>query len=397
MLALLSAALLVSAQNASAFLVATEPARLNPSVPTDIFVAGLGVNQGTQFLQSAILGAKISRDRFPQRQRVIISALNDSVGYESGLLEKAGLQSRKADDDHLTGDRLVATLESLGVKARSLQFYGHSNTYNGFRLQTKYKRLDHDDEAFAKIGRFMDSKSFAVFHSCNSAWFLAPTAAKLWNRPVFGSFAGSNFQNLMTDGNWYYNDPGLYPSNLNWKNTTTQLTKASLSCGDGRCVRLKPVNHNYYDSFGRFEKGLGFYKGFAPSASMLPQAVLHFTMMTPTTTPMTLQSSREDFAKAIADWMCPSDRSHDKYDACLAAIQNEEFKSKPNLSFYENTSIACDHISCNTAVKCKAFKVVFSVPCKTVELREGRSTVFSDQLKYGFQGFDQLSRGEISL
>lgn len=394
---LLSLGLVLSAQNASAFLVATEPSRIDPNVPTDVFIAGFGGDQGNQFTHSAVLAAKVSRDRFPQRQRVIIAAVNDSAGYEGSLLEKGGLTLRRADKDHLTGDRLVATLASLEVRASSMQFYGHANTYNGFRLQTKYKRLDHDDASFAALGRFIRSDGFAVIHSCNSAWFLAPTAARLWNRPVFGSFAGSNFQNLKSDGHWYYNDPGYYPTNLSWKDSTSQLTKNTITCADGRCVRLKPVNVTYHDSFGNFSRGLGFYKVFAPDSSMIPRALVHLTMLYPTSTPANPTSSREEFVKALADWICPSDRSLAKYNACKAAIANEEFRSKPYLSFFDGTSISCTNSSCNTKVKCKAFKVVFSVPCKTYDVAEGRSTVLSDTLKQAFQGFDQLQSGAIKF
>ncbi|WP_413560031.1 hypothetical protein [Bdellovibrio sp. HCB209] len=394
---LLMVGLVLSAQNASAYLVATEPARLNPNVATDIFIAGFGGDQGNQFTHSAVLGARISRDRFPARQRVIIAAVNDSAGYEGSLLEKGGLNLRRADKDGLTGERLVATLNSLGVRASSMQFYGHANTYNGFRLQTKYKRLDHDDDSFAALGRFIRTDGFAVIHSCNSAWLLAPTAARLWNRPVFGSFAGSNFQNLKSDGQWYYNDPGFYPGNLSWKSSTSQLTQNTLSCADGRCVRLKPVNIPYHDSFGRFSRGLGFYKVFAPDATQIPRALVHLTMLYPTKSPATPSSTRVEFATALADWMCPSDKSMEKYNACKAAIVNEEFRSKPFLSYFSGTPIACNNTSCNTKVKCKAFKVVFSVPCKTYDVAEGRSTVFSDTLKQAFAGFDDMKNGGFSL
>ncbi|WP_340598899.1 hypothetical protein [Bdellovibrio sp. GT3] len=393
----LSLGLVLASQQASAFIVATEPARLNPNVATDIYVAGFGGDQGNQFTHSAVLGARISRDRFPERQRVIIAAVNNSASYEGSLLTRGGLSLRRADKDGLTGERLVATLSSLGVRASSLQFYGHANTYNGFRLQTKYKRLDHDDESFAQLGRFIRTDGFAVIHSCNSAWFLAPAAAKLWNRPVFGSFAGSNFQNLKSDGNWYYNDPGFYPANLSWKSSTSQLTKNTLSCEDGRCVRLKPVNIPYHDSFGRFSRGLGFYKVFAPDATQIPRALVHLTMLYPTNTAATPTSSRTEFGKALADWMCPSDRTQAKFKACQAAILNEEFRSKPHMSFFEGTSIACNNVSCNTRVKCKSMKVIFSVPCKTYDVASGRSTVFSDTLKQAFQGFDQMQSGAVKF
>lgn len=397
----LATGLFLSTQQASAFLVATEPAQLRAGVPTDVFVVGAGIEQGEQFLKSAILGANISHDRFPERQRLVIAVSNGSLSYETSLLEQIGLTVQAADKKDLGSSQLVKTLANLGVKARSLQFYGHSNTSHGFLLQSRSKRLDYNDSDLAKLGQFLDSKAFVVFHSCNTAWLLAPTAAKLWNRPVFGSFAGSNFQNLMTDNNWYFNDPGLYPERLDNRSSTSALAKFPVNCREGRCVRLKPVNMTYHNrQVGFFEKGLGFYKVFAPdnAKALIPQALVHFTMLYPTATAMTPKSSKEEFVKALADWMCPSDVSRNKSAACLSAIRTEEFRSNPTLSFFGGRAISCDNIRCGTVVKCKAFNVPFVVPCRTAEVGDDKpSTTFSDQLKLAFQGFEQLSSGAISL
>lgn len=386
------------AQKSSAYLIASEPAKLRAGVPTDVFVAGFGNDQGTQFLQSAIIGAKVSRDRFPQRQRVIISAVNESLSAESAMLANAGFGFRKADNDDLGKERLVLALQYLNAPISSLQFYGHANTYNGFRLQDKRDRLDHEDPEFAQLGSVLAPNAFVVFHSCNSGWLLAPAAAKMWRRPVFGSFASSDFQEMMTDGNWYYHDVGYYPENLTRIGTTSRITQQTLECTTKKCLRLKPVNSPYVDSFGTFSRGLGFYKVFSPVDALIPQATIHFTLLTPTVKPLTLQSSRADLIDAVKDWMCPSDKSGVRRKACSEAIDTQAFMTNPTLSFFNGTPVACNNTSCSTTVKCKVLKkLVGAVPCTTVDLDSRKSTVFSDQLKMIFKGLEQFELGTLKL
>lgn len=384
--------------SSQAFFIATEPTHLKAGVPTDVYVAGFGNDQGSQFLETAILGAKVSRDHFPDHQRVIISAVTEDLDHEGSLLKNAGLSLRKDDKDELNKDVLLSTLQGLSVPVRSLQFYGHANTYNGLRLQSKYKRLNYTDDQFASIGSVLDKQAIVVFNSCNSGWLLAPAAAKLWHRPVFGSLTGDNFQEFMSDHQWYFNDPGLFPSNTTRMQSTADITSETVSCHSSACLRMKPVNASYHDEFGTFQRGLGFYKVFASekAKSLVPAALLHFTLLYPSDRPITVNSSRDEWVSAISEWMCPNDESGSSRKACYAAIAAKEFMTKPTLSFFHGTAIACDNISCQTIVKCHALKYIFGqIPCETEDLSNAVSTVFSDQLKQAFSGLDALENGDI--
>lgn len=381
-----------------AYFIASEPAKLQAGVPTDVFVAGFGNDQGTQFLKAAILGAKISRDRFPDRQRVIISAVNESFEAEKGMLSSAGFGFRKSDRDDLEKSRLVMALQYLNTPVSSLQFYGHANTYNGFRLQSKTDRLDEKAPEFSEIGKVLAPNAFVVFHSCNSGWLLAPAAAKMWRKPVYGSFASSDFQEPMTDGQWYYHDVGMYPDGFSRVGNTSTVVRESLDCGKGKCLRLKPVNASYVDSFGIFSRGLGFYKVFSPDESLIPQSLVHFTLLTPSVLPLSMQASKADLINAAIDWMCPSDKSGKRRDACRQAVLNEEFKNDKHLSFFSGEAIACTNTKCFTGVKCNAFKALIgAVPCKTYEIEYRKSTVFSDQMSMLFQGLDLFEKGQLNL
>lgn len=383
---------------AEAFFVASEPAQLKSGVATDVFIAGFGNDQGDQFLKTALLGAKVSRDRFPQRQRVIISAVNESLESERSLLEEAGLSLRKEDRQDLDKETLVQSLRQLDVPVTSLQFFGHANTYNGFRLQSKTDRLDEKTAEFKDIGKVLAPNAIVVFNSCNSGWFLAPAAAKLWNRPVFGSFSSADFQEPMNDGNWYYHDVGLFPEGLSRIGETSLILRSSLTCNKGQCLRLKPVNSAYVDDFGKFEKGLGFFKVFSPDESLIPAGLIHYTLLTPSVTPLSLQSNRTEMLKVIVDWMCPSDKSGSKRAACEKAILNQEFKTNRKLNFFSGDPVACTNTGCSTTVKCSAIKAVFGAsPCKTKEIEDKDSTVFSDQMEMIFKGLDLFERGELNL
>lgn len=387
------------AQDSLAYFVAIEPAQLRAGVATDVFVAGFGNEQGSQFLKSAILSAKVSRDRFPQRQRVIISAVSESLGAERNMLSAAGFSFKKANQDKLTKERVVSVLQSLKAPVSSLQFYGHANTSNGFRLQSKKDRLDQRDKEFAQMGTFLAPNAFVAFYSCNSGWHLAPAAARLMRRPAFGSLTSSDFQEMMSDGKWYHHNPWNYPSHLSRIGSTSHITHKSLDCGPYQCMRLTPVNSSYDSDFGKFDKGLGFYKVFSPDDNLVPQALIHFTLLTPTVTPLSMQSSRQDFEKAVSDWMCPADKNGKLREACVRAIETKSFLKNPRLSFYSGTPVSCTNQSCYTTVKCKPLKAIFGRhPCRTVELNSKvPSTVFSDQLRMFSKGLDLLEQGRIDL
>lgn len=398
LMGLLIAGSLCVSEKSQAYFVATEPATLKANLPTDVFIAGFGNEQGEQFLKSAILAAKVSKDRFSQRQRIIISAVNESLAGGQSLLTSGGFSIRKADQEELKKSNLAGILKSFSVPVTSLQFFGHANTYNGFRLQSKTDRLDQTDKEFAQVGKVLAPNAFVVFHSCNSGWLLAPAAAKAWNRPVFGSFASSDFQELMSDGQWYYHDVGMYPDNLKRIGRTNMITQESQPCTSHNCMRLKPTNVPYVDDFGTFTRGLGFYKVFAVDEKQIPQAMIHMTLLTPTVTPLNLQSSRQDLIKAVKDWMCPSDKSGTKRQACSQAIDNKAYESNRTLSFFSGKAVACNNMTCSTVAKCSVFKAIFgAVPCKTKDLDDAPSTVFSDQMKMIMKGLELFEQGKLNL
>lgn len=396
--AMVFVAVFLGAVVSQAYFIASEPRVLKPGVPTDVFVAGYGDDQGTQFLKAAILGAQVSRDRFPQRQRVIISAVSESFGMERAMLANAGFGFRKEDNDDLSRSRLVAAISYLRTPVSSLQFYGHANTYNGFRLQSRTDRLDQEDAEFAEIGKYLAPSAFVVFHSCNSGWKLAPAAAAMWRRPVFGSFASSDFQEPMTDGQWYYHDVGMYPAGYSRIGMTSQLLQSSIECTTKKCLRLKPTNSPYVDSFGKFSRGLGFYKVFSTNEALIPQALVHLTLLTPSVVPLNMQSSRADMEKAVVDWMCPSDKAGKRRQACAEAVAKREFATNRYLSFFFGQPVACSFRSCQTTIKCNAFKkIVGAVPCKTQELSDAQSTAFSDQMNMMMKGLDLFEKGQLSF
>lgn len=387
-------------ETAQAYLYATDPVKLRAGVPTDVFVAGFGDNQGDQFLKAAILAAKVSRDRFPQRQRLILSAVNGNLHGEKSMLRNAGFNVVKADDDDFTRSRMLRSMQNLSSPIMSLQFFGHANTYNGFRLQSKSDRLDQEDSEFAAIGSLLHRNAIVVFNSCNSGWLIARTGARLWNRPVFGSMNGSNFQEMMNDGQWYFHDEGYYPSNLRRIGTTSQVLSQSEDCSAGKCLRLKPGNKPYVDSFGSFGRGLGFYRVFAPSAItfLVPQALVHYTLLNPTEAPISTKSSKEELAKAAADWMCPQDKTNEKRNACREAVLTKSFEKDRYMSFFSGKAVSCKDTSCGTRVKCTPWKAFLGmVPCYSEDTSSAKSTDFSDQMKQIYQGLDLYEQGKLAL
>ena len=125
---------------------------------------------------------------------------------------------------------------------------------------------------------------------------------------------------------------------------------------------------------------------------------MHYTLMTPSLAPINLQSSRQEILKVVKEWMCPSDKSGVKRKACAQAIDDKAFASNPTLSFFSGKAVACDNISCSTVAKCNVLKALFgSVPCKTKDLNDNVSTVFSDQMKQLMIGLDMFEQGKLAL
>nr|BFD65934.1 hypothetical protein HAGR004_09560 [Bdellovibrio sp. HAGR004] len=390
-------AVFIWAQDSLAIFLATDPGQLRSGVPTDVFVAGDGDDHGNLFLKSAILAAKVSRDRFPQRQRIIISAANDLYSDQQ-LLANAGFKLHIADSSRLDKSQILSALKFPRSLLTSLQFFVHSNPQTGIVLHKRTKRLAHTDAEFFQMGSFLARNAVVIFHSCNSGWFLAPAAAKLWGRPAFGTFTADDFQEPMSDGKWYYHDAGRYPEHLSRVGNTTRILRQSMRCGSHDCLRLKPVNNNYSGMMGRFDKGLGFYKGFAKSEADLPQAMIHYALLMPSVTPLSMQSSRAEFMAVVKDWMCPSDKSGSLFAACSKAIDSKSFESNPKLNFYAGTPVSCSASQCYTIVKCSTFKSALGIKsCKTVDVQDKPSTVFSDQMKQIMKGVQMFEKGQISL
>ncbi|WII70534.1 hypothetical protein QJS83_08695 [Bdellovibrio sp. 22V] len=384
-------------ESSHAFLVANEPAQLQAGIPTDVFVAGEGGDLGDLFIKAAILGAKVSRDRFPQRQRLIISAVDDSVYHESAFLTEAGLHLRKADKEKLNKENLLALLNRYQVSISSLQFFAHSNPRVGMQLEGS-SRLAPEDAEFTKLKQFLAPNAIAVFHSCNSAWVMAPAAAKIWNRPAFGSFTSDDFQEMMSDGKWYFHDEGFFPENLSRIGSTTSIVRERIKCSKLECLRMKPSNTLYRGAVGKFGRGLGFYKVFSTNTDKIPAALIHYTLLFPSVTPLSMQSSRKEFLTVVKDWMCPNDKSSQRREACSRAIDSGAFQTNPTLNFFNGEAIACNNIRCQTVVKCSNLKSAFGLAsCKTQTLSESPSTVFSDQMKMIMKGLQMLEQRQMVL
>lgn len=393
--------LVLMSSNLQAYIVAIDPVTPSKAVMADLYIAGFGANQGDQFLKAARTAALVSRDRFKKRTRVIISAVSEELPHDAGLLKKAGFKLLRADNADLSGNAIIETLEQIGIyKYSSMHFFAHANAFNGLRLEGKFLRFNHEDQSFAALGRFLTPESIVVFNTCNSGWLLAPTGARLWNVPVFGAMGGSNFQQIYSDLKWHYNDPRSVPENLKPIGPTTLFTHTEMDCSAGRCLRLHPVNVQYNDEFGEFERGLGFYKVFATptAASKVPKALIHYTYLLPGIKPLTRDSSASDIVAAASDWMCPADKAGVLRTKCFEAIENEHWKQDPYLSFFKGKPVACDQLNCQTVIKCNTFKAVFgAVPCHSENLSNAKSDLFSTQVSQIFEGIQQYKSGQFRL
>lgn len=272
-----------------------------------------------------------------------------------------------ADLSRLTGPKLVAALDRFS-RIASIDFFGHSSPF-GALLESS-----GDDRVLApalplnmgtlKDNFARDTNPYVTLNGCNGAAHVAPELSRLWELPVSGALTGSNFQELMSDGRWYFNDDGFSPPGTTKavKNDKSFGATSAPSCGAGACVRMKPQDSPYRGVWASpdtgFQYGLGYYKFFCDYAD--PQATCARGMAQslyafPSIKPIDRAASDADVKDVLADFFCSGSKDPAWFDICkaglfAAAASGAAFSPMRVQGDYSHE---CDFKSCQQKLRCK--------------------------------------------
>jgi hypothetical protein len=273
-----------------------------------------------------------------------------------------------ADLSRLSGDKLIAALDRF-KRIGSIEFFGHSSPFAAL-LEADGDGRTLGPSMPGNIGILKDNfardtNPFVAFNGCNGGWVVAPQLSKLWELPVSGALTGSNFQELMSDGRWYFNDEGFSPAGTTKKTKNDASFGAGVtpSCSGGACVRMKPQDSPYRgvwaDPTTGFQYGLGYYKFFCNYTD--PNGTCAKGMATslysfPSIKPIDKNASDADVKEVLADFFCSGAADATWFDKCkqglFAAAASTPAAPFSSMKSANDYSLECDFAKCEQKLRC---------------------------------------------
>jgi len=271
-----------------------------------------------------------------------------------------------ADLRRLSASKLVSALDRFR-RIASIDFFGHSSPFGALLEAEGDDRTlgaaTPSNMAALKDNFARDTNPYVMFNGCNGAASVAPQLSKLWELPVSGALTGSNFQILMSDGRWYFNDegfspPGTRPMTKNDKSFGPGLTPA---CSAGACVRMKPQDSPYRGVWAHpehgFQYGLGYYKFFCDyedatntCAKGMAESLYAFASVKP----IDRRSSDADVKDVLADFFCTGSKDASWFDTCKAQLFASAASGAPfsPMRSANDYSHECDFKGCEQKLRC---------------------------------------------
>jgi hypothetical protein len=348
---------------AIAFTLATGPANawtifslgnveVRENSKVDVYVIGYGKELGTQFLNTAVTKSRMQQQAFPDRAQLFMWALEKNEKWDADTVRKIpGAKVLATSKNELSQALIVAQLKNL-KKISSLHLVGHSSATAGFGMQPG-KRFVEDRKELSPLKKNFTDDAYVFLHGCNNGFISAPVLSSILEVPVIGSLTSTDFQQLHRDGTWYWNNPGQFPAG-GWSPVNTQSFTSDRSCSSFACHRLKPNNHPYVGSWGKYETGLPFYKAFCNfntttrSGKAACDQGLRQTMKTwPSVLNLQINKNTADFKKALKDFLCPTLNGRDTDKVCHEVLDHfDRTGSVLNKKFFFGTQTPCTMNGC---------------------------------------------------
>ncbi len=365
---------------------------------THVIVASRGNDLGLLPHLSAVSKANKIAERFPDDQVIVYLPQDGFLGKVE--MKKMGLSKFELNSELLNPKTFVAELTKF-TKIASFSSFGHGAIIEGIFLDAvgdkDVRWYPYDKETKKLVSHFTDD-AYAVLNGCNNGHHLAAYLSKMWGIPVAGALTGTHFETLHKDGSFYFVDPA---SSKNLSSTSKDMLASEKNCF-GACYRMKPDNHAYNGHYGKYQKGLNFYKFFCPNISEDKCLAAMATSLTVQVSNKNLAKSldREEYAALAREWLCPSGNYGSKIQSqCMAQLETVSAQlalQEPleNLKFYtpfRGASLKCSFATCYQPVACHKTYWTIDQCAKTISAPQASDTFVQEYISY-LKGYDLIRR-----
>ncbi len=340
---------------------------------THIIVAGEANEAYLLFQQAAVTKGYKYIEQNPQNQVVFVFQHEEKLASNEAWLRARNVQILKSGPEQLDIKTFIKVADIVRSIA-TLDIFSHSAISYGSKL-SENSRLRAADKSLQKIKSNFTSDAYIVVHGCNSGFDEAVKFSKLFDVPAFGSLTSTDFQEKLTDGKWYYNNPQDKPAGM----------KVDPKCTNGLCIRLKPINNVYAGHWGSYSGGgLPFYKAFC--VNIKPQnclaAMARFAMSFVSSSKLSKVSSLEEYKAVVQDILCPITPTGTLRADCVAKLNEIPLNSPVSATLrtyspYRGKQLQCGSNGCEFRFECKTG--ANSGHCNLINTARTTPTTFVDE------------------
>ncbi|WP_413587160.1 hypothetical protein [Bdellovibrio sp. HCB274] len=346
-----------------------------------ILVSGRGTDLSEEPQKSALTRAQLYKLNFPDEQIVLMSVFENATN-EARLASKGWVFIVKNDQKFETNSISKEILKYN--KIRSLEFFGHNSPSLGTQADGLGFRYDFRQPIVKSIAGHFDVNAYAVIYGCNSGWINAQELSKKWHIAVAGSFTGTRFERLHSDGHFYVEQDNRYPNNK-WATINPDL---NVKCSDGGCLRMRPMFSHYAGKWGDFQGPmLSHYKYFcelAPRDCEKSMALSLYGYVAEKS--LRSNSSFAEFSQVAKEWLCPVYVDRTKVNDCYKQLAEiEAGRGNMMISYVVND----DQLSCNLQ-SCQAVMTCDDHSCNISERSSKNSTTLAQEYLHLLNGFRAL-------
>lgn len=364
--------------------VPKEQGPLNYDQPARILISGRGTDLGDQPQQSALGRAHLYKRNFSGEQVVLISVIENE--RNESVLTKYGWAFTEKNDEKFNTESAMKELIKF-KKIRSIEFFGHNSPSLGTQTDGLGFRFDFRKPEVAKLASQFDKGAFSIIHGCNSGWLIAQNMSKVWGIAVAGSFTGTRFERLHSDGHFYVFEEKKTPNN-NWATVNPDLDGER--CASGACMRMRPSYSHYNGKWGDFEGALlHHYKFFCQLEEKECEKRMALSLYGfLAEKSLRVNSSYGDFKDVAQQYLCPVYKDRTITNDCLVQLDKiEAGQGNMNVHYVVgDEQLTCDLKSCTGLMTCDDHK------CKVTGRLSKKSSTLAQEYLHLLNGFKALER-----
>ncbi len=308
-----------------------------------LYVIGYSGTLGSTLIRSALTVSAKYKELYPRSYHLFVIAKDPQ--YEQEKLKRYPWQVTLTNDENLSAKKLIELARDHDKDFSAIHVFSHNSALAGVGLQ-KTERLTHADKELKKLSKVLTDDAYVFLHGCNTGWYEAPNMAAMLKVPVWGSFSGTDFEELYDVGEWFNHNQGNFPEGATVAEFNLLSYLTPKKCSQGHCIRMRPDNSTYSGTWGKYKVGLGFYKQFCPKSSESDclSAYKKMLLAYPSYHNTHEAQSFDAYKENLIDFLCPS-RTYKstKYQECLDILKFTDLNPSvvsPGNSF-KGTSLKC--------------------------------------------------------